>query len=72
MFVIDTKQTSRAAWKTSILMVFALLAAGSFISVLFGRVWGLAWLILIFTLHTYVRPKPSADGFRLFGFRLGR
>ena len=71
MFVIETKQSS-AAWKTSILMIVALLAASSFTSILFGRLWGLAWLILIFTLHTYVRPKPSADGFRLFGFRLGR
>jgi len=60
MFVIETKQSS-AAWKTSILMIVALLAAGR----------GLAWLILIFTLHSYVRPKPNADGFRVFGFRLG-
>jgi hypothetical protein len=61
MFVIETKQRS-AAWKTSILMILALLAVGR----------GAAWLAAILTLHTYARPRPDVEGFRMFGFRLGR
>ena len=37
---------------------------------LIGR--GAAWLAAILTLHTYVRPRPWVEGFRMFGFRLGR
>jgi hypothetical protein len=61
MFVIETKG-SVAAWKASMLMMAAL--------VLMLR--GLGPLAALLTLHTYVRPRAQADGFRLFGFRLGR
>jgi hypothetical protein len=55
MFVLETKG-SAAARKMSILMMVLCAVTGSF-----GA---------LFTLHTYVRPKPVREGFRIFGFQL--
>jgi hypothetical protein len=57
MFVIETER-SNAARKMSVVMIIAAVVLKSFGGLL--------------TLHTFVRPKPRVEGFRLFGFRLGR
>jgi hypothetical protein len=56
MFVLETKG-SAAARKMSIVMMLL------FVFVLHG-------LGALLTMHTYVRPKPAREGFRIFGFRL--
>jgi hypothetical protein len=50
MFVIETKQTS-AASKMSVVMIIAAVVLKSFGGLL--------------TLHTFVRPKPRVEGFRV-------
>jgi hypothetical protein len=57
MFVIET-EASNAARKMSVVMIIALAISGGMASLL--------------TLHTYVRPKPRVEGFRVFGFQLVR
>jgi hypothetical protein len=57
MFVIETEE-SNAARKMSVVLIIATALTASF-----G---------VLLTLHTYVRPQPRVEGFRVFGFRLDR